>query len=222
MGRSNSERHIPCTTLFLALIHLQKSSRRQQRIHGEILAADVAIHVLLTAEVCQVSQRHQSPLLDHAAQVGAATGIERGIEPRGYLYRHRALQGFGDVRLGRKIQMQIRRRQTQVDSIPRQYFTHIAAVNDGQRVKAEDAGNQSFGFNVGQAGWELTANSSFPCRSAMRTLALSTSRMVRPRRSRRPRRFAPASRMAILPSGTHQNLSDPLRFSAFPDYLLDR
>ena len=47
----------------------------------------------------------------------------------------------------------------------------------------------------------LTANSSFPCRSAMRALAVSTSRMVRPRRSRRERRFCPAVRMAILPSG---------------------
>ena len=46
--------------------------------------------------------------------------------------------------------MQIRRRQTQVDSVPGQNFTHIAAINDRQRVEAEDAGNQSFGFDVGQ------------------------------------------------------------------------
>ena len=44
-----------CVTLLRALIHLQKSTRRQQRIHGEIFAADVAIGVLLAAEVRQMT-----------------------------------------------------------------------------------------------------------------------------------------------------------------------
>src|SRR5438105_1025379 len=36
------------------------------------------------------------------------------------------------------------------------------------------------------------ANSSFPCRSAIRRLAFSTSRMVKPNWSRKRRRFCPA------------------------------
>ena len=56
-----------------------------------------------------------------------------------------------DVRLGRKVELQVRRRQTQVDSVPRQYFTEITAINYGERIKTEDAGNQSLGFDVGQA-----------------------------------------------------------------------
>src|SRR2546423_5210686 len=45
----------------------------------------------------------------------------------------------------------------------------------------------------------LTENSSFSCLSAMRALAVSTSLMLRPRRSREIRRFTPATTMAILP-----------------------
>src|SRR2546430_12454842 len=44
----------------------------------------------------------------------------------------------------------------------------------------------------------LTVNSSFPCLFAMRALAVSTSRIVRPRRSREVRRFRPATTMATV------------------------
>jgi len=62
------------------------------------------------------------------------------------------------MRLRRKTEVQVRRRKTQVDSIPRQHFAEVTAINYGERVKAENTGDLSFGFNVGQA---TGANSEF-------------------------------------------------------------
>jgi hypothetical protein len=44
-------------------------------------------------------------------------------------------------------------------------------------------------------------NSSLPCLSAMRSVAFSTSRIVKPRRSREARKFRPAAKIVDLPSG---------------------
>jgi len=96
--------------------------------------------------------------------------------------------------------MQIRGGQTEVDAIPRQNFAHVAAADYGERVKPEDTGHESFGFDVGEAAG-TDGKLVISIRSAMRTLAVSTSRMVRPRRARRERRFCPAVKMAILLSG---------------------
>src|SRR5438477_11654824 len=53
-------------------------------------------------------------------------------------------------------------------------------------------------------------NLSFPCLAANRMLALSTSRMVRPRRSREARRLLPATRLATLASLTCITITIPL------------
>jgi hypothetical protein len=54
------------------------------------------------------------------------------------------------MRPGRKAKIHIRDRCIDVNPIPREHFTEVATVNHRQRVKTKNAGNQTFGFDIGQ------------------------------------------------------------------------
>src|SRR4051794_41720689 len=53
-------------------IHLYEAAWRQNRIHGEILCTDVSVSEICRRELCQIRNRHKSPLLDHAPEIGCA------------------------------------------------------------------------------------------------------------------------------------------------------
>src|SRR5205823_3745507 len=73
-------------------------------------------------------------------------------------------------------------------------------IDGSEGINSIDAGDESLGFNVRETT-RFTMNSSLPCLSAMRSVAFSTSRIVKPRRSREARKFRPAAKIVDLPSG---------------------
>src|SRR5450755_2417563 len=62
--------------LILGLVDLYKTARRKNRIHGEILGADIAISEIGVGKLREVGDRNQSPLLDHATQVRSAAFVK--------------------------------------------------------------------------------------------------------------------------------------------------
>src|SRR5258708_39985593 len=71
----------------LALIHLNETARPQNRVHGEILVADISVGEITVSELRQIRQRHHAPLLHHAPQVRGAVLIETRTHPDRHLHR---------------------------------------------------------------------------------------------------------------------------------------
>src|SRR4029077_7696595 len=68
-------------------IDLNKTSRRQDRVHGEILSANISIREVTVGELGQVRDRNQSPLFDHPPKIGGAALVETGIHAHRNLHR---------------------------------------------------------------------------------------------------------------------------------------
>jgi hypothetical protein len=45
----------------------------------------------------------------------------------------------------------VRSHRIQIDAVPGKQFAHVAAINYGKRIQAVDAGDDAFGFDVGEA-----------------------------------------------------------------------
>src|ERR1700722_6084775 len=78
--------------LISGLVDLNKTPRRQDGIHGEILGAHVTVSKIGVGELREVGDGHQSPLLDHPAQIGGAALVKARIHPHRNLYRGQSSQ----------------------------------------------------------------------------------------------------------------------------------
>src|SRR5438477_13070767 len=110
-------------------IDLDEAAWGQNRIHGEIVSANVAVGEIGVSKLREISDGHQSPLLDHPSQVGGAALVEAGIHAHRNLHRGKAGESVGNVRFGRRHQSEISSHIVQVDAVPGHQLAEIAAVD---------------------------------------------------------------------------------------------
>lgn len=132
-------------------IDLDKGTRHDQGIHGEILHTNVPIRMVAGEQLRKVAQWDQAPLLNHPPQIHCLLRVEARIKRQRHLHHGRILQGAGDVRAGRFRQVQIGRCIVCVNSKPGQQLFYIAAVDNAQGVKAVETRSDTLGLDVGKA-----------------------------------------------------------------------
>src|SRR5215471_9819235 len=99
-------------------IDLNETSRRQDRVHGEILGSNIAVGEVAVGELLEVRDRNESPFFDHAAQVSGATLVEARIHAYRNLHGRETRQSIGNMRFWRGNQAQVGGGIPQIDAIP--------------------------------------------------------------------------------------------------------
>src|SRR5258708_9474396 len=88
--------------LILLFVDLNEAAGWKNRIHREILVADVAVGEIAVRELGKIGERHQAPLLYHAAQIRGALLVKAGIHADRHLHRRESREGLGNMRPRRR------------------------------------------------------------------------------------------------------------------------
>src|SRR5579871_207914 len=125
------------------LVDLNETYRRKDRIHREILRAHIPIRIFAGGQLREISERYESPLLYHAAQIRGATLIETRVHAHRNLHRGESRQSVGNVRFWRRNETEVGGGVVEVHTVPGDQLAKIAAINHRQRIQAIDTGKNA-------------------------------------------------------------------------------
>src|SRR5215469_4223597 len=83
-------------------IHLDKTSRRQDGVHREILGPDVTVGEIAVGELGEIGDGNEAPLFNHATKIGGAAFVEARVHANWNSHRSEAGQSVGNVRFWRR------------------------------------------------------------------------------------------------------------------------
>src|ERR1035437_1362979 len=132
-------------------IDLDEAPGKQQRVHGEVLGANVTVGIFALLKPLKGGQRHRSPLHDHAPYGAGRAGIEARIEFDRNFHLLARIGRRQDVGAWDGDHIPVFSAFLQVNAVKGQQFGEVAAIDYGERIKLVKVRSNVLCFDIGKS-----------------------------------------------------------------------